>query len=149
MFEIVWVGDILLADAAKHSLETHGYTWPFAHLRSLMTGDFRIGIAEGPLTDRTERNPVNAGATTPTPKRQQHSPRWVSMHCHLRTTMFSIVARRALGIRSNTCEAAGIRHFGAGMDDAQAAAPLLIETPHGVVAVVGFGDRRRYYSIAS
>ncbi len=46
-------------------------------------------------------------------------------------------------------ETAGIRHFGAGMDDAQAAAPLLIETPHGVVAVLGFGNRGKYYSIAS
>src|SRR5687767_12116874 len=68
LFEIVWVGDILLADAAVPSLDAHGYTWPFANLRSLMTGDFLIGIAEGPMTDRTQRNPLQRWSYNADPK---------------------------------------------------------------------------------
>jgi poly-gamma-glutamate capsule biosynthesis protein CapA/YwtB (metallophosphatase superfamily) len=148
-FEIVWVGDILLADAAVPSLDTHGYTWPFAILRSLMTGDFLIGIAEGPMTHRSDRNPLQRWSYNADPKAA----------AALREVGFDALSlannhffdRGPEGMRDTIrhLDAAGIRHFGAGMDDAQAAAPLLIETPHGVVAVLGFGDRRKYYSIAS
>ncbi|HEX2282162.1 MAG TPA: CapA family protein [Thermomicrobiales bacterium] len=148
-FEIVWVGDILLADAAVPSLTMHGYTWPFAHLRSLMIGDFLIGIAEGPLTDRIERNPLQRWSYNADP-RAATALREVGFDA-LSLANNHVFDRGPEGVRDTIrhLEAAGIRYFGAGMDDAQAAAPLLIETPHGVVAVLGFGDRRKYYSIAS
>ena len=148
-FEIVWVGDILLADAAVSSLDAHGYTWPFANLRSLMTGDFLIGIAEGPITVRTEHNPLQRWSYNADPKAAA-ALREVGFDA-LSLANNHVFDRGPEGVRDTIrhLEAAGIRHFGAGMDDAQASAPLLIETPHGVVGVLGFGDRRRYYSIAS
>jgi hypothetical protein len=148
-FEIVWVGDILLADAAVSSLDAHGYTWPFANLRSLMTGDFLIGIAEGPITVRTQHNPLQRWSYNADPKTAA-ALREVGFDA-LSLANNHVFDRGPEGVRDTIrhLEAAGTRHFGAGMDEAQAAAPLLIETPHGVVGVLGFGDRRRYYSIAS
>ena len=43
---------------------------------------------------------------------------------------------------------AGIAPFGAGMDLGAAAAPLLIHTPFGAVAVVGISERWTYGSVA-
>jgi poly-gamma-glutamate synthesis protein (capsule biosynthesis protein) len=148
-FEIVWVGDILLADAAAPSLDTHGYTWPFANLRSLMTADVLIGIAEGPITTRTERNPLQRWSYNADPEAAA-ALREVGFDA-LSLANNHVFDRGLEGVRDTIhhLALAGIRHFGAGLDDAQAAAPLLIETPHGVVAVLGFGDRGRYYSIAS
>ena len=31
-YEIIWTGDILLADAAQPYLDKHGYTWPFEYV---------------------------------------------------------------------------------------------------------------------
>jgi poly-gamma-glutamate synthesis protein (capsule biosynthesis protein) len=149
LFEIVWVGDILLADAAVPSLDAHGYAWPFANLRSLMTGDFLIGIAEGPMTDRTQRNPLQRWSYNADPKAAAALAE-VGFDA-LSLANNHVCDRGPKGMRDTIrhLEVAGIRHFGAGMDDTQASAPLLIETPHGVVGVLGFGNRSQYYSIAS
>jgi poly-gamma-glutamate capsule biosynthesis protein CapA/YwtB (metallophosphatase superfamily) len=44
--------------------------------------------------------------------------------------------------------AAGIQPFGAGRDGDEAAAPLLIRTPHGAIAVLGFGEAWRQGAVA-
>ncbi|MFN0070900.1 MAG: CapA family protein, partial [Chloroflexota bacterium] len=49
-FHIVWVGDILLGDAAESRLRAQGYSFPFQHLRAELAADFTIGNAEGPIT---------------------------------------------------------------------------------------------------
>src|SRR5829696_2637022 len=54
IYEIVWTGDILLADAAQPYLDEYGYTWPFEHVQPLLEGDFVIGNAEGPITERSQ-----------------------------------------------------------------------------------------------
>jgi poly-gamma-glutamate capsule biosynthesis protein CapA/YwtB (metallophosphatase superfamily) len=114
-----------------------------------MMGDFLIGIAEGPMTDRTQRNPLQRWSYNADPKATA-ALREVGFDA-LSLATNHVFDRGSEGVRDTIrhLKAAGIRHFGAGMDDAQASAPLLIETPHGVVAVLGFGDRRKYYSIAS
>ena len=148
-FQVVWVGDILLADAAQRDLDRNGYTWPFEHLRSVMTADYLIGNAEGPITDRTE----------------QYFPdeRWHYNAQPVAARALAEVGFNALGLSNNHAldrgpegladtlhhiRAAGIQPFGAGKDRNEAAAPLLVQTPYGIVGVVGISLKWRNGAVA-
>jgi poly-gamma-glutamate synthesis protein (capsule biosynthesis protein) len=139
-YRIIWVGDILLGDSAQPELEQHGYALPFQHTGSLLDGDAVIGNAEGPITART--TPYRAEA------------RWSYNADPRAATALADVGFRALSLANNHAldrgpdgladtlselRAAGIEPFGAGPDIEQAAAPLLIDTPHGRIGVVGLG----------
>lgn len=148
-FRIVWTGDILLGDRARPFLEQFGYAWAFEHVRPLLDADFAIGNAEGPITTRTENY---------FPKQQ--------LEYNARPAAASALAEvgfDALGLSNNHvldrgpeglqdtlahARAAGLRTFGAGMDADEAAAPLLIETPYGLVGVVGMGEEWNYGVVA-
>jgi poly-gamma-glutamate capsule biosynthesis protein CapA/YwtB (metallophosphatase superfamily) len=146
-FEIVWTGDALLADAAQRDLDAHGYDWPFEFVRPLLAADYLIGNAEGPITTRTEvhwpdRDDIH---------NHNADPRSAAALARAGFDAMSLANNHALdrgpdGLADTVghLRAAGIRPFGAGATDAQAQAPLLIDTPFGAVAVVGIGKGFRY-----
>jgi poly-gamma-glutamate synthesis protein (capsule biosynthesis protein) len=148
-FDIVWVGDILLGDHAQSHLDRNGYTWPFERVRPLLDDAFVIGNAEGPLT-------------------ALHDPyfpkqRWSYNAEPAAAPALAEVGFDALGLSNNhaldrgpaglhdtiqNAQAAGLRTFGAGMTFDEAAAPLMIETGYGTVAVLGFGPEWDYGAVA-
>ena len=149
LHQVAWVGDILLGSSARSRLERHGYTWPFEQVRQLIDADFLIGNAEGPITTR----------------RQPHFPgqRWDYNAQPPAAWALAEVGFDALGLANNhaldrgpdglrdTLEhvrVAGMRPFGGGMGADEATAPLLVETRHGTVAVLGFTDRWNYGAVA-
>jgi poly-gamma-glutamate capsule biosynthesis protein CapA/YwtB (metallophosphatase superfamily) len=148
-FEIVWVGDIMLGDRAQRHLDRYGYEWPFERVRPLLADAFVIGNAEAPITTRTEpyfpeqRYSYNADPAA--------------------AAALANVGFNALGLSNNHAfdrgpeglrdtlrhaQEAGLRTFGAGLTDAEASAPLLVETGYGTVAVLGFGREWKYGAVA-
>ena len=51
---ITFAGDSLLGDQSQRTLEKKGYDWPFAQVTDLLTADFVVANAEGPITARTK-----------------------------------------------------------------------------------------------
>jgi hypothetical protein len=140
-FRILWLGDTLLADAATPRLEANGYDWPFARLLPLPEADYVIANAEGPITtetavyDRTQPWTYNA------------QPEAAAALARLGVTAAGLANNHALdrgpaGLADTLAhlDAAGVEAFGAGEDLAAALRPLLIETPHGRVGVLAFGQ---------
>ncbi len=147
-YEIVWAGDILLADAAQPAIDARGYDWPLALVAPLLAGDFAIGNAEGPIT-------VSPVVYFP-------EATW-SYNAQPAAAALAAAGFDALGLSNNHsydrgpsgladtiqyAREAGLRPFGAGMNVQDAAAPLLIETTHGAVAVLGFGEEWRFGRVA-
>ncbi|HJN93304.1 MAG TPA: CapA family protein, partial [Dehalococcoidia bacterium] len=140
-YTILWSGDTLLADAAQPLLDAEGYLAPFTDLAPLPTADYVVVNLEGPITTRA----------TPWDLDQ----RW-SYHAQPAAAQaLATIGVDAAGLANNhtldrgpegladtiaALNAAGLATFGAGQNLGEAAAPLLIDTPHGVVAVVGFGE---------
>lgn len=148
-YEIVWTGDILLADAAQPAIDARGYDWPLALVAPLLAGDFAVGNAEGPIT--VSPVPFFPDAT------------WSYNAQPAAAAALATAGFDAIGLSNNHVfdrgpagvsdsiqytRAAGLRPFGAGMNDAEAAAPLLIETPLGAVAILGFGEDWRFGRVA-
>ncbi len=140
-YSILWVGDTMLADAAQDALDEHGYDYPFQRLAGFIDADFSIGNAECPITLRTA--PYYPDQT------------W-SYHAHpAAAAALADVGFDAMSLANNHLmdrgpegvhdtlthlAAAGITGFGAGMNAGEAAAPLWIETPDGVIAVIGMTE---------
>lgn len=144
-FSISWLGDLLLADAAREQLARHGHSWPFEHLRPHLAADYLIGNQEGPITTRTaphfpgQRWSYNA------------DPASAAALGELGFDAVSLNNNHAFdrgpeGLRDTIGHlgAAGVTPFGAGLTLDDAAAPLLVPTPFGTVAVLGFGAWFRY-----
>ena len=140
-FRILWLGDTLLGDAAVPRLDAHGRAWAFDHLRPLPDADFVIVNAEGPITART----------TP------HDPsrRWSYAARPEAAAALAAEGVAAAGLANNHAMdrgpdgladaiahlgAAGVAAFGAGANLGEALRPLIVETPHGRVAVAAFGQ---------
>ncbi|MPZ24302.1 MAG: hypothetical protein GEU28_12365 [Dehalococcoidia bacterium] len=142
-FEVVWTGDILLADGAQPLLDEQGYSWRFALLGDITEGDYLIGNAEGPITDRTEDYFSD--------RRWQYNARPAAAPA-LAAAGFDALSLAnnhamdrgpaGLGDTIEHLDRSGLTTFGAGEDIAAAARPLIIETPFGDLAVLGFGGGR-------
>jgi len=139
-YHIVWVGDILLGDRLQPYLNQYGYEWPFERVRPLIAADFLIGNAEGPIT--TLRDPYFAGQDFS----YNAQPAAARGLAGVGFDALSLSNNHALdrgpeGLLDTlrNIREAEIQPFGAGMNEAEAAAPLLIQTPYGVVGVVGMG----------
>ena len=140
-FTILWLGDTLLGDAAQPLINQEGYLAPFRDLVPLPESDYVVANLEGPLTTRG----------TPWDPNQ----RWSYQADPAVAAALAAVGIDAVGLANNhsldrgppgladtiaTLAEFGLPTFGAGRDQVEAASPLLIETPYGIVAVVGFGE---------
>ena len=148
-FDVVWVGDVLLGSSAWPHLKTRGYHWAFRYLRPLVRGDYLVGNAEGPITRHREKF---------FPEQQFSYRARIATAGALRDAGFN-----AMSLSNNHCydrgpeglldcidrlRAADVTPFGAG-SQAEAAQPLLINTPHGLIGVVGLVDQRYSHTTAS
>jgi poly-gamma-glutamate capsule biosynthesis protein CapA/YwtB (metallophosphatase superfamily) len=140
-FDVVWVGDVLLGSSARPHLKVHGYQWPFRYLRPLLRGDYLVGNAEGPITRH---------------RAKFHPEQYWSYRARIATApAIGEAGFNAMSLSNNHCNdrgpeglldcianltAAGVTPFGAGAV-ADAAAPLLIDTPHGRIGVVALGEQ--------
>jgi len=137
--QIVWTGDVLLADAgySRKLLQERGLDFPFAKLRALLSADYVIGNCEGPITSRSQ-----ALDTT------QH---WTYNMIPEVASVLRQVGFSAMGFANNHAfdrgldgfidsekhmQDAGLATFGAGSSGSTAHRPLLIDTPFGKVGVV-------------
>ena len=138
-FDVVWVGDILLGDAAQDRLNRDGYLFPFEHLQGVMQADYLVGNAEGPLTTRDKpffpdakfHYNVQPEAAVALAKVGFDALGLSNNHAFDRGPEGLVDSRRHIND-------AGIATFGAGFLP-EAEAPHLIKTPGGIVAVLAFG----------
>ena len=148
-FIIAWGGDVLLGDAAEPALTEHGFTWPFQRLDDLLDADYLVANAEGPITSRED----------PYFPDQEFSynadPEAADALAEVGVDAVSLSNNHALDRGPDglldTIEHladAGVATFGAGIK-AEAIAPHLVETPYGIVAIVGLGERWTYGAEAS
>lgn len=140
-YRIGFVGDILLGDAAQPYLDQHGYGWPFERLIDLDRGGYLIGNAEGPITAKQQPfDPDQRWSYNAQPAAAQALAKFGFKAIGLSNN--HTFDRGPEGIKDTIShlETAGIVVFGAGLDLDQAMQPLLIETPYGLVAVVGLSE---------
>jgi hypothetical protein len=140
-FDVVWVGDVLLSSSARKDLERHGYQWAFAHLKPLLRADYVIGNAEGPITELKEKH--FSGQRFSYRARPKAAPALARAGFDaLSLSNNHIFDRGPVGLTDSIrlLRAAGVTPFGAGVGS-EATSPLLIDTPHGRVGVVGIGER--------
>jgi poly-gamma-glutamate synthesis protein (capsule biosynthesis protein) len=138
-YPIVWVGDILLGDGAEKQLAASGYEWPFEHVGDMLAGAYVVGNAEGPIT--TGQTPFYPEARWS----YNASPRAADALASVGINAVSLANNHAFdrgpaGLidTRDHLDRAGIQYFGAGLTIDEASRPLLIPTPHGTVAVLGF-----------
>ena len=148
-FEIAWGGDILLGDAATDNLETHGHAWAFERIEQLISADYLVGNAEGPITSvEVPYFPDQEFSYNADP---------------LAATALAGIGFDAVGLSNNhaldrgpdglrdtiaNLTAAEVAAFGAGTRD-EAESPHLVDTPSGLVAIVALSDDWRYGAEAS
>jgi poly-gamma-glutamate capsule biosynthesis protein CapA/YwtB (metallophosphatase superfamily) len=140
-FQIVFVGDMLLGDAAQPFLDEHGYLWPFEEIPHLIEADYAIANGEGPITaieqpwDADQVWSYNAQPETAQAMAEYGFDAVGFANNHTMDRGPEGISDTRDHIESNK-----MTFFGAGLDLAEAEAPLLIETPYGLVGVVGLGD---------
>jgi poly-gamma-glutamate capsule biosynthesis protein CapA/YwtB (metallophosphatase superfamily) len=143
-FVVRWGGDVLLGDAAAPLLEENGFAWPFERIAALLEADYLVGNAEGPITTVTD----------PYFPEQEFSynadPPAARALAEVGFDAMSVSNNHALdrgpdGLRDTIDHLtdAGVAPFGAGLES-EAIAPHLVETPHGILAIVGLGQRWSY-----
>ena len=143
-FVVRWGGDVLLGDAAAPLLAEKGFGWPFQRIAALLEADYLVGNAEGPITTLAD----------PHFPEQEFSynadPASATALAEVGFDAVSVSNNHALdrgpdGLRDTIAHLtdAGVAPFGAGMYD-EAIAPHLVETPHGVLAIIGLGERWNY-----
>lgn len=144
-FSIAFAGDTMVGDAAARKLRLEGWDSVLEHLPAMLEADYAVVNAEAPFTKLGRKH-------EPDPDRM-----W---SYNVNPKVMQVLADRgvdAIGFANNhsydrgpggiadtraAAQAAGVGVFGAGADVGEAAAPLLIETPHGTVGVVALGTAR-------
>ena len=140
-FRIVFVGDLLLGDAAQPFLDDKGYEWPFEHISDLIEGDYVIANGEGPITvieepwDPDQRWSYNAQPEVAKALAEVGFNAVGLSNNHAMDRGSQGIVDTLAHLETNT-----LAFFGAGSNLADAEAPLLIETPYGIVGVVGLSD---------
>jgi poly-gamma-glutamate capsule biosynthesis protein CapA/YwtB (metallophosphatase superfamily) len=140
-FQIIFVGDVFLGDAAQPFLDEDGYLWPFEHLPHLIEADYAIANGEGPITvieqpwDPDQVWSYNAQPAAAPALADYGFDAVGFANNHSMDRGPEGIADTRDQIESNKLE-----FFGAGLNLAEAEAPLLIQTPYGLVGVVGLGD---------
>ena len=140
-FRILWLGDTLLADAAEPLLAANGYAWAFEHLRPLPDADYVVANAEGPITAQTEvYDPRQRWSYAARPEAAQALAAEGVSAAGLANNHAMDRGPASLADTVEHLGASGVAAFGAGANLDAALRPLVVETPHGRVGVVAFGQ---------
>lgn len=144
-FDVVWTGDILLADRALPALEAEGYLYPFEHLWELSSADYLIGNLEGPITTiETPHNPNQTWSYNALPAAAGALAEFGFDAMSLANNHLMDRGPQGVADTRSYLLDEGIEPFGAGSDAEEASVPLLFTTPFGVVAVVGMSETGTY-----
>lgn len=138
LFTIAWVGDTLIGSSATKRIKKHGYGHVLGLVSAGVQADYTIGNAEAPFTRiKKKYDPDQYWSYRVRPKV---------------APVMKEVGFDALSLANNHAwdrgpqgaadtrshlQAAGIELFGVGVDREEAERPLIIDTPHGKVGVVG------------
>jgi hypothetical protein len=144
-YELVWTGDILLADRALDTLEEEGYLHPFEHLWDLTSADYLIGNLEGPIT--TIDTPYNPNQTWSYNVLPTAAGALADFGFDAMSLANNHLMDRGPDGVADTWDhllASGIDPFGAGTDAEEASTPLFVSTPLGLIAVVGMSESTSY-----
>ena len=143
-FEIAWGGDVLLGDAAAPLLAENGFAWPFERITELLDADYLVGNAEGPITVQEDPYFLDQEFS------YNADPEAATALAEVGFDAMSLSNNHALdrgpdGLRDTIDQlvAAGVVPFGAGTES-EATAPHFVETPDGLLAIVGLGERWHY-----
>jgi poly-gamma-glutamate capsule biosynthesis protein CapA/YwtB (metallophosphatase superfamily) len=140
-FKFVFVGDVLLADAAQPSLDEYGYLWPFEHIAHLIESDYAVANGEGPITVIDQPwDPDQVWSYNAQPEAAQALADYGFDAVGFANNHIMDRGPEGISDTRDHIESNQMTFFGAGLDLAEAEIPLLIETPYGLVGVVGLGD---------
>jgi len=131
------VGDISLARQVVDRMQTQGAGYPFALVASLIDGDIGFGNLEGALTDRGEAWPKGYNFRTP----PQFATALTAGHIGVVTLANNHImdfGPVGLGDTVAALDGAGVRHIGAGADEAAARTPAIIDVRGLRVAFLGY-----------
>ncbi len=143
-FTIAWAGDTMLGWNADKMIEKKGVGHVLSRLKPLMEADYTVINVEAPVTNLVRED---------MPEKQRMwtyniRPDIFGGFADIGVDAFSLANnhlydRGDQGVFDTFAAAKthGMKYFGAGMNRAEAVAPLLIETPHGTVGVVGFSHK--------
>ena len=142
-FDVTFLGDTMLGDAATPQLAALGYDWAFAGAAGIPLGDFVMANAEGPITTRTE--PFD-------PAQHWHYNALPDAAPAMRTAGLDAVSLannhamdrgpQGLADTISNLQASGIAPVGAGPSTCEAELPLIVRTPVGTLGIVALG---KYY----
>jgi len=131
------VGDISLAREVVDRMRQQGAAYPFALVAPLIDGDIGFGNLEGALTEQGEPWPKGYNFRTP--------PQFASALTAGRIGVVTLANNHTMdygvvGLEDTLAalDAAGVRHAGAGADEAAARAPAVVEVRGLRVAFLGY-----------
>jgi hypothetical protein len=161
-YQISWIGDTYIGDRGEDFLATYGYDAAFARFPDIGSADLTIVNVETPITAMSnppEGYEIYYKEGSPTARYAIYTSRGrVTRYVHRSPPPAAqSLARQGVDVvtlaNNHTLDqgleglidtqhhlrSAGITCIGAGEDWGQAAAPYLVDTPHGRVAIFAFG----------
>ena len=137
-FTIAFVGDTMIGDSARKKIKKHGYGIVLDQVTSQLRADYTIGNAEAPFTRIKQKwDPDQYWS-------YRVRPRVARVLADVGFDAFSLANNHAwdrgpegAAESRRFVEASGMALFGVGVDRDQAERPLIIDTPHGKVGIVG------------
>jgi len=137
---VVAVGDILLGAESQRRLDKNGYNWPLSRLGKTVAGhDLLVGNLEGPITTRGEPVSESKGYIYRT------KPAAAVALGSFGFDLVSLANNHSLDYGTvglfdtmSYLEGAGIEHFGAGRNRAEAAQGIVIKRAGVRIGFVGF-----------
>lgn len=136
-----FLGDTMLGDGAQPLLDAHGYDLPFKEVAHLLTGDFVVANAEGPISNQTQ--PANPGKTysyNSDPQAAGAIQRAGIDAIGLGNNHSSDMGPDGLAETIRHTKAAGLLSFGAGATLAEAERPLVVRSEIGSVGIISLGE---------
>jgi poly-gamma-glutamate synthesis protein (capsule biosynthesis protein) len=138
---ITFAGDTLLGDSSERTVQQKGYDWPLAKVGDLMGADLFVANAEGPITTRTRwANPTADYSYNSQPEAALALARAGVDSISLANNHAMDRGPDGMADTVRYAQDAGISSFGAGDTPSAAAAPLLVDTDAGKIAIVGMGE---------
>lgn len=140
-FRLTFGGDTLLGDGAARYIEEHGYGYVLDDARPAVRGDFVMVNLEVPITTLTRDDVPDSGRKWT----YEMSPEAAKALVGLGIDAFGFANNHTLdrgpqGLADTLAAAKelGVQVGGAGATRAEAEAPILVDTPHGLVAILTF-----------